>query len=354
MTSFAHKTFSATSYALSRPSYPLELYRKILRYHRGPRNTLLDLGCGHGVVSRGLAPYFREVWGTDPGRGMIEMAKRLSSCSRIAEGEGDKISSGSAKPFHNIRWTQASAENLGFIEDGSLDMIVAGQAAHWFTYPDVWGEFERKLRGGGTVAFWGYVDGLLVGWPEANKVAGRWFYGKEGLGGYWEMPGRGRLRGGYGGRKVEGEGEGKEEGQEMMPSGEGWGDIRRWVRVPGVDGKVKVKLEAEGVKGEEKEGKGYRMRGIYKLGAIEEYWRTYSAFFEWQKANPERKRRGLEGGNGGGSGMGNENEKGDLVDEMIDEILDVEPGLRGGEGQDWRDVEVEMEWETVLLLVRKL
>lgn len=94
MTSFAHKTFSATSYALSRPSYPLELYRQILRYHRGPRNTLLDLGCGHGVVSRGLAPYFREVWGTDPGRGMIEMAKDFLLVEALVRGREMRLATG--------------------------------------------------------------------------------------------------------------------------------------------------------------------------------------------------------------------------------------------------------------------
>ena len=128
---YRHKTFSAASYAAFRPSYPQSFYTKTINYHIGPRSTLLDLGCGHGVVSRALAPHFEKVYGTDPSAVMINQARKIAAESDTAG---------------NVQWRQASAENLDFVEDGSLDMVVAGQAAHWFDFPRVWGLVRRKLR----------------------------------------------------------------------------------------------------------------------------------------------------------------------------------------------------------------
>ncbi|KAB8292510.1 hypothetical protein EYC80_008220 [Monilinia laxa] len=169
MATFAQKTFSASSYATFRPSYPPKLYNTILSHHHGPRTTLLDLGCGPGLVSRALAPHFTTVWGTDPSAGMIAQA------------------SAHASNAPNIRWKQGSAEDLSWVEDGSVDMIVAGQAAHWFDFSRVWAEVYGKLRRGGTVAFWGYKDNLLVDFPRASAVADRFCYG--GRGGIWGVLG---------------------------------------------------------------------------------------------------------------------------------------------------------------------
>jgi ubiquinone/menaquinone biosynthesis C-methylase UbiE len=58
----------------------------------------------------------------------------------------------------NVEFREASAEDLGFVEDGSVDLVVAGQAAHWFDYSKVWPSLTRKVRSGGTIAFIGYKD----------------------------------------------------------------------------------------------------------------------------------------------------------------------------------------------------
>ncbi|KAF7907894.1 hypothetical protein BELL_0071g00320 [Botrytis elliptica] len=307
MATFAHKTFSAASYAAFRPSYPQSFFTKTLNYHIGPRSTLLDLGCGHGVVSRALAPHFEKVYGTDPSAVMINQARKIAS-ENDAEG--------------NIEWRQASAENLDFVEDGSLDMVVAGQAAHWFDFPGVWRTVGRKLREGGTVAFWGYKDNLLVDFPEATEVLDRFCYG-EGeryMGRFWEQPGRERLRGLY-------------SDEVMRPLGDVFKDVE-WGRYePGLKGT----RSGEGIR----EG-GVVMGRRMKLGELEGYWRTFSAFHGWQRENQERKKREVgEEGNG------------DVIDEMFEEMLKVEPKLRGKEGEDWRNVEVETEWGTVILLARK-
>lgn len=222
----------------------------------------------------------------------------------------------------NVQWRQASAENLDFVEDGSLDMVVAGQAAHWFDFPRVWGLVRRKLRVGGTVAFWGYKDNLLVDFPAATEVLDRYCYG-EGerfMGRFWEQPGRERLRDLY-------------RDEVMRPPGDGFGDVEFARYEPGLRGTRSGEGIAEG---------GVVMGKRMKLGELEGYWRTFSAFHGWQRENQERKRR-EEGEEGSG----------DLIDEMFEEMLEVEPKLRAREGEDWRDVEVETEWGTVILLARK-
>jgi ubiquinone/menaquinone biosynthesis C-methylase UbiE len=58
--------------------------------------------------------------------------------------------------YPNVEYQVGSAESLPFLEDESVDMVVAAQAAHWFDYPKLFPELKRVLRKQGTVAFWGY------------------------------------------------------------------------------------------------------------------------------------------------------------------------------------------------------
>lgn len=72
-------------------------------------------------------------------------------------------------------YVQASAESLPFLEDGSVDLVIAGacvrrrnsiilfvydtcvvaaQAGHWFDWNKMWPELARVLRKNGSAAFW--------------------------------------------------------------------------------------------------------------------------------------------------------------------------------------------------------
>jgi len=117
------------------------LYDTVLAYHQGSQSLCIDLGCGHGIVARALSDLF-QVIGTDPSDGMIEQAK-----SSTLKGVYPKLT-----------FRKASAESLPFVEVGTVDLVVAGQAAHWFDYPKLWPEMKRVIRKGGTLAFWGYKD----------------------------------------------------------------------------------------------------------------------------------------------------------------------------------------------------
>lgn len=83
--------------------------------------------------------------GVDPSEGMISAAK--SSVSALTD------SNASPSP---IEYRVGSAENLDWVKDKSVDLITAGQAAHWFKHDNVYAELLRVLKPGGTVAYWGY------------------------------------------------------------------------------------------------------------------------------------------------------------------------------------------------------
>ncbi|PMD47189.1 S-adenosyl-L-methionine-dependent methyltransferase [Hyaloscypha variabilis F] len=297
MATFAKSTFNALSYAAFRPSYPPALFKTVLSYHKPPSTTFLDLGCGHGLISRELSPSFTRIIATDPSNAMITQA----------------IASSPKAKYPNIEFRQASAEDLSFLEDGSVDMVVAGQAAHWFDYGKVWPELSRTVRRGGTLAFWGYKDNVFVEHPAASKVLDRYCYGEGTMGPYWEQPGRGILRDLY--RVV------------VPPEGE-WEDVTRVEYEPGTKG------VGSGV-GE------VLMRGRMKLGEAEGYLRTFSAFHNWAADGKNKGRvKKAEGGDG------------DIVDELFEEMRRVEPEWEAA-GEKWRDVEVENEWGSVILLARR-
>ena len=78
-------------------------------------------------------------------------------------------SSTSKQEYPNVESREAKAEQSPFLSDGSVDMVVAGRAAHWFDYPKLFPEMKRILRPGGTLAFWGYKDPVFPDYPKATK-----------------------------------------------------------------------------------------------------------------------------------------------------------------------------------------
>ncbi|CZR62646.1 related to trans-aconitate 3-methyltransferase [Phialocephala subalpina] len=279
--------FNALSYAAFRPTYPPQVFKTVLTYHRGPSNRLLDLGCGHGLISRELSPHFTRVLATDPSSSMITQASNTTSKDK----------------YPNIEFRQASAEDLGFVKDGELDMVVAGQAAHWFDYGKVWPELGRKVRRGGTVAFWGYKDNIFVDYPVATRLLDYYCYGEKTMGPYWEQPGRQILRDKY---------------KDIIPPSGEWEDVERVAYEPGTKGKGSGEGEL-------------LMKSRLKLGEVEGYLRTFSAYHNWKAEN------------GGES---------DIVDVMFEEMVEQEPEWKKA-GERWRDFEVENEWGSVILMARK-
>ena len=135
------------NYAQLRRDYNPALYDFVLNHHTstgGQLDTILDVGCGPGTAARTLAQRFAHAIGIDPSEGMINTARALGGSTSTAE---------------PIRFEIAAAEDLGSllsppVSDGSVDLIVASTAAHWFNLPAFWAQAARTLKPGGSVAFW--------------------------------------------------------------------------------------------------------------------------------------------------------------------------------------------------------
>lgn len=188
-----------------------------------------------------------------------------------------------------------------------MDMVVAGQAAHWFDYPRVWPELARVVRSGGSVAFWGYKDCVFVDYPEASRVLMEFCYGGQYMGPFWEA-GREVVRGLL---------------RSVTPPADQWEGVRR------------VEYEAESGKGE------VLMRRRLKLGEVEGYVRTFSAYVNWKAAN-----------DGKGRGDGERERERDVVDRLFEGMRGVEPEWEEA-GERWREVEVEVEWGSYILMARR-
>ena len=86
--------------------------------------------------------------------------------------QGNRLHSDSSS---GITYLKHAAEELDFLETGSVDLVVSGrpnrdehfctcgswslcsclaQAAHWFDYTKLWPQLARVLRKDGSVAFW--------------------------------------------------------------------------------------------------------------------------------------------------------------------------------------------------------
>ena len=209
--------------------------------------------------------------------------------------------------YPNVTFRQSAAESLPFIEDGSVDMVVGGQAAHWFDYPKFFPEMRRVLGKAGTLALWGYKDHVFVDFPRATEILNNYAYSKDErmLGPYWTQPGRSIVQ-----NKL----------RDIEPPTSDWGDIQRIEYEPGTNG------------ANSGEGTMFLRRKL-TLGECMNYIRTWSAFHAWQENHPNQKKR-EEGGSG------------DVIDTMFDEMRSIE--------KDWDEQkEVEIEWGSGLLLGRR-
>jgi SAM-dependent methyltransferase len=126
----------ASDYAKYRPSYPTEAIDAVLAgLPQASALTVVDVGAGTGISSRLLTARGARVIGIEPNSEMRQAA--LAS---------------------NLDVRDATAENTG-LSDGSVDVVAAFQAFHWFATPAAVEEFTRILRPSGRVALvWNVRD----------------------------------------------------------------------------------------------------------------------------------------------------------------------------------------------------
>jgi ubiquinone/menaquinone biosynthesis C-methylase UbiE len=134
----------ASAYQAFRPGYPDELFVYLATI--APDNTLAwDSACGNGQVSVPLSQYFQKVIATDASQEQIN----------------------NAVPRANIEYRVATAEHCT-LSNHCADLIVVGQALHWFDRSAFFAEAKRVLKPGGILAVWTY--NLLCVSPQIDAV----------------------------------------------------------------------------------------------------------------------------------------------------------------------------------------
>ena len=129
------KRFSdrVAAYVKYRPDYPIEIV-EFLNSELGfsSSNVVADIGSGTGKSSKIFLDNGNPLYAVEPNENMQAAAIEIF---------------GSYSNFHPINGT---AEQTGLAVD-SVDVIVAGQAFHWFDVPKTINEFRRILRQDGYV-----------------------------------------------------------------------------------------------------------------------------------------------------------------------------------------------------------
>jgi ubiquinone/menaquinone biosynthesis C-methylase UbiE len=116
----------AEAYERGRPTYPAEAVRWMLGEQP---QVVLELGAGTGKLTRVIADLGHDVHATDPDEAMLQILERVAP---------------------GIRTAQAGAEDIP-LADGSVDVVIAGQAFHWFDLDRALPEIARVLRPGGRI-----------------------------------------------------------------------------------------------------------------------------------------------------------------------------------------------------------
>jgi SAM-dependent methyltransferase len=121
------------NYAKYRPDYPREIL-DLLRHKCGlnKESVVADIGCGTGISSQMFLENGNRVFGVEPNEAMRAAAIKL---------------------LERYPWfvpVDGTAEATTLL-DGSVDIVVAAQAFHWFDPAGTRAEFKRILRPGGFI-----------------------------------------------------------------------------------------------------------------------------------------------------------------------------------------------------------
>jgi SAM-dependent methyltransferase len=123
-----HFSGVAQGYRAFRPRYPPALFAWLAAAAPSPA-LALDVGCGNGQATVGLAAVFHAVVGIDPSREQIA----------------------NAEPHPRVRYRVAAAEATG-LDGGSVDAVLVAQALHWLDLDRFYPEVRRVARPGAAFA----------------------------------------------------------------------------------------------------------------------------------------------------------------------------------------------------------
>lgn len=147
------------NYARYRPGYPGEIL-DLLRQRCGfaEDSEIADVGSGTGALARLFLENENRVFGVEPNLEMRQAGERL------------------LRRYGRFTSVAATAEDTT-LPNGSVDLVTAGQAFHWFDPKPTRSELARILKPGGSVALiWNtrraYGTPFLVAYEELLQAHG--------------------------------------------------------------------------------------------------------------------------------------------------------------------------------------
>lgn len=182
MSSFAAKDFNANRYANLRPTYPKKFYEILSAYHQGPKELVVDVGCGPGTATFQLAEHlsFNKIIGTDFSTAMIESAEERRKKDTVK--------------YKKMMFQQSPGESFGFLAEKAnkqkCDMITAVECVHYFDIDAFQKAVAANLRKDGTISIWGYGDFFFPNFPKLNVELEQLIFSNNMLGPFWKQPGR--------------------------------------------------------------------------------------------------------------------------------------------------------------------
>lgn len=128
-----------------RAPYPEQTFKVLRELAGAAKPAVLDLGCGTGDVTLGLADFAGRIDAVDISSRMIAEAKR-----RLGS--------------QNVRWIVGAAESAPLT--GPYDLVTAGESLHWLDWELVFGKLKSVLRAGRFLAILGRSYAQTPWWTE--------------------------------------------------------------------------------------------------------------------------------------------------------------------------------------------
>jgi SAM-dependent methyltransferase len=152
-----HFSSQAGAYQQHRPDYPPALFEWLAAAAPG-RQLAVDVATGNGQAAVELAGRFVRVIATE------------ASAAQLRE----------ARTHPRVEYRQEAAESIS-VDAGSVDLLTAAQAAHWFDWARFVAEAARVLRPGGIVALWSYGNCFVS--PRIDALVAD--FSRDVVGPYW-------------------------------------------------------------------------------------------------------------------------------------------------------------------------
>ena len=149
---------NSAAYLQYRPSYPDQIFA-YLKSVQPDGNTAWDCGTGNGQIAQKLTGGYAKVYATDISQAQTDRARR----------------------HPDISYSVQPAEKTNF-PDHFFDLIIVGQAVHWFDFDQFYAEVNRTAKENALIVIIGY--GRLRVSPEVDRVIDHFY--REIIGSYWD------------------------------------------------------------------------------------------------------------------------------------------------------------------------